>query len=325
MQLLSWLSARMTCRPQTRRAPARKPTPLFRPRVEVLEGRDVPSTLTVTSTADSGPATLRAEIVAANPGDTIVFALPPSPNGQTITLSSGELLLNKSLTIDGPGAGQLAISGGHNSRVFEVTGSGTNVTLSGLTITDGNGWSPGIFDGGAILNDNGATLTVIGCTVSNSVAYNGGGIANEVATLHLVNSTLSGNVADGVSGDGPTGEGGGLYCTGPSIVSMTDCILFGNTTNSSGAGVWLIGTGMTINGCTFTDNVLDGGGGPFGGRPFTTGDDIDSSDAAPPKGHHNNPTYYYLTVSNSVFTSNIGYLYGPIVGPWANGGGNTFA
>src|SRR5262252_9331105 len=43
MQLLSWLSARMTCRPQTRRAPARKPTRVFRPRVEVLEGRDLPS------------------------------------------------------------------------------------------------------------------------------------------------------------------------------------------------------------------------------------------------------------------------------------------
>jgi hypothetical protein len=205
--------------------------------------------------------------------------------------------------------------------VFEVTGSGTNVTLSGLTITDGNGWgNPG--DGGAILNDNWATLTVIGCTVSNSVANSGGGIGNTGATLHLVNSTLSGNVADGASGDGPTGEGGGLYCTG-SIVSMTDCILSGNTTNSSGAGVWLIGTGMTINGCTFTDNVLDGGGGAFGGQPFTTGEDIYSGDAPPVKGHHNNSPYPYLTVSDSVFTNNIGHLYGPIVGPWANGGGNT--
>jgi hypothetical protein len=43
MQLLSWLSARMTCRPQTRRALAQRPTKVFRPRVEVLEGRDLPS------------------------------------------------------------------------------------------------------------------------------------------------------------------------------------------------------------------------------------------------------------------------------------------
>src|SRR6516162_1492191 len=100
MRLLSWLSPRRTGRPRTRRAPASKPGPRFRPALELLERRDVPSTLTVTSTADSGPGTLRAEIAAANPGDTIVFALPPSPNSQTITLSSGELLLNKSLTID---------------------------------------------------------------------------------------------------------------------------------------------------------------------------------------------------------------------------------
>jgi hypothetical protein len=43
MQLLSWLNARMSRRPQTRRVPAGRPTQIFRPLVEVLEGRDLPS------------------------------------------------------------------------------------------------------------------------------------------------------------------------------------------------------------------------------------------------------------------------------------------
>ena len=110
MGLSSWLWTRTSDRAPPVRAQHRPAAPRFRPALEMLERRDVPSTLTVTNNLDSAAGSLRAEVAAANPGDTINFA--PSLNGQTITLSSGELLLNKSLTIDGPGAGQLAISGG---------------------------------------------------------------------------------------------------------------------------------------------------------------------------------------------------------------------
>src|ERR1700756_3838541 len=86
-----------------------RPERRFRPTLEGLEDRWVPSTLTVTNNLDTGKGSLRAEIVAAKNGDTIVFA--PSLNGQTITLTSGELLINKNLTINGPGAGALTVSG----------------------------------------------------------------------------------------------------------------------------------------------------------------------------------------------------------------------
>ena len=59
----------------------------------------MPSTLTVTSLADSGAGSLRADIAAAHSGDTIDFA--PSLDGKTITLTKGELLINKNLTIAG--------------------------------------------------------------------------------------------------------------------------------------------------------------------------------------------------------------------------------
>jgi hypothetical protein len=87
----------------------------------------VPSTLTVTNNLDSGTGSLRADIAAAHNGDTIVFA--PSLDGQTITLTSGELLIRKNLTIAGPGAGELTVSGNHASRVFEVA-KRENVILS---------------------------------------------------------------------------------------------------------------------------------------------------------------------------------------------------
>ena len=107
----------------------------FLPGLEVLEDRTVLSILTVTSRADSGDGSLRALIAAAQSGDQIIF--DDGLQGQTITLTSGELVLTKSLDIEGPGAGQLAISGNHASRVFNISGAATVVTVAGLTITDG--------------------------------------------------------------------------------------------------------------------------------------------------------------------------------------------
>ena len=87
----------------------------FRPQLEALENRWLLSTLTVLNNLDSGAGSLRAEIAVANSNDTIIFA--PSLNGKTITLTSGELDLTKNLTIQGPGASQLTVSGGNASRV----------------------------------------------------------------------------------------------------------------------------------------------------------------------------------------------------------------
>src|SRR4051794_27469900 len=64
MQLFSWLSQRMNNRQQPQRAPERKPNTRFRPTLEALEDRWVPSTLTVTNNLDSGAGSLRAEIAA---------------------------------------------------------------------------------------------------------------------------------------------------------------------------------------------------------------------------------------------------------------------
>src|SRR5580765_3091210 len=83
----------------------------------------VAATVTVTSTADSGPGSLRSAIAAASAGDTIDFAIA----GPAIILTSGELAVNLDLTIQGPGAGALALSGNHSSRVFNING---NVTIS---------------------------------------------------------------------------------------------------------------------------------------------------------------------------------------------------
>jgi hypothetical protein len=196
-----------------------RPAPRFRPQLEALEGRDVPSTLTVTHNLGFGAGSLRDEIVSAQSGDTIVF--DQSLRGQTInvwtnspsfTPVSSELVIDKSLDIEGPGAANLAINGGNIARVFRVT-AGVQVTLSGLTIENGNGrtgaYDPGQDDelGGSILNYG--TLTVSGCLVSgdsvNTNAYYGGGIYN-AGTLTVSGSTVTHNIA--------RYAGGGIYNAG---------------------------------------------------------------------------------------------------------------
>src|SRR6516165_1256760 len=90
--------------PRRRHTPAKpaRPGGSFVPRLEFLEDRTVLSTWTVTNPADSGDGSLRAVIAAAQSGDQILF--DPSLQGQTITLTSGELAITQGLDIEGPGA-----------------------------------------------------------------------------------------------------------------------------------------------------------------------------------------------------------------------------
>src|SRR5436190_6666983 len=63
------------------------------------------ATITVSNGNDSGSGSLRQAIVDASPGDTINFA----PSVTTVSLSSDELVIDKNLTITGPGADRLTV------------------------------------------------------------------------------------------------------------------------------------------------------------------------------------------------------------------------
>ena len=271
MSFTRWLSNPLGLSPRSvsrRKTPAARPT--FRPTLEALEDRWVPSTLTVLNNLDSGAGSLRAEIAAAHNSDTIVFA--SRLNGQTITLTSGEVLISHNVTIAGPGAGQLTVSGNNASRVFEVAKSTKSVTLSGLTISKGSANSSTTFKGGGIYNAgtltvsnstlsyntasnggggiaNDGTLTVSGSTLSGNSSAAGGGIANS-GTLTVSGSTLSGNTAD---------RGGGIFSS-IGTVTVSNSTLSSNTANQGGA-IYLRDGALTVSGTTLSSNVATGGGG----------------------------------------------------------------
>src|SRR5512140_3120380 len=83
----------------------------------ILQPRAPAATITLTDVGDSGPGTLRAALASVAAGDTIVI---PGGLSSTITLTSGELLVTRDVAIVGPGPGQMAVSGNHNSRVFHI-------------------------------------------------------------------------------------------------------------------------------------------------------------------------------------------------------------
>jgi hypothetical protein len=197
----------------------------------------------VTNTADSGPGSLRQTIADANNGDTIQFAA--ALNGQTIFLTTGELVLDKNLTISGPGSNPISVNGSGATRIFHILPAQT-VLLAGLTIKQGHAEF-----GGGIFVDH-ATLTINSCSVVSNQAKKGAGIYNDggdSTPLKVYNSSIKSNIAAENSG---VGIGGGIYSIGASEIRTSWFELNGG---GSAAGIANDGT-MSITDSTLNDNII---------------------------------------------------------------------
>ena len=217
------------------------------------------TTFTVTDSGDGGANTLRWAVEAANSAagpDTIDFNLASLPG--TITLTSGELAITDDLTITGPGASSLAISGNSTSRVFSISG-GVTANISGLTMTAGNGLASSQAGfGGAILNLG--TLTLTNSTVAQNNTNFGGGISvSSTGSANLINTTLSGNSA--------AVSGGGIFVADGGVVTLTNSTVSGNSTavSGSGGGFYVEGVLRLINATVSGNSAASGGGFFLGG------------------------------------------------------------
>ena len=225
------------------------------------------STITVTNAADSGAGSLRDAIVSGA-ADTILFATSVS---SPITLTSGELLINRSVRILGPCGRSLTISGNDAVRVFEICQCGLGprirVELADLTITRGfrTGLASGYdAEGGGVLVAATDTLALTECTLTNNHAVGSAGASLSSAE------------------DGGDAAGGGIENHG--VLTMTRCTVYGNTArggaggagfsragwggNASGGGLHSDASALLIN-CTFTQNAADGadaGSTPLSGQ-----------------------------------------------------------
>lgn len=261
---------------------------------------------------------LREAIYYADENATITF--DPKLNGQ-ITLTQGQLEIDKALTIDGDN--RITIDAAQRSRVFYIETGSTDdsVVFNGLTIRNGKA------DYGGGINNIGSALTITNSTISNNTAtQNAGGIyVQSNGILTMTNTVLSNNYAS---------VGGGVYQLN-SASTITDCtfsdnmasrygggfyqhsgestlfniIITNNVAVEYGGGIYLTWTTTTITDCSITSNIAAYGGGISTSGALTINNSDISGNTATRHGGgiQLSESSAELTVSNSTITNNTAY------------------
>jgi hypothetical protein len=195
-----------------------------------------------------GGCTLREAIGDAVAGDTVNV-----PLGDYV-LVNGELSVFVPMTITGAGARQTVISGGGNSKVLYIASGGT-VTVTGVTLTGGNGVGEINNTGGAVYVSSGTVLNLGSSAITNSnVTGNGGGIYSG-GRLVMVASTVSGNTA--------TANGGGIYhAASEDFAAVALSTISGNGADAGG-GIYASGAPLIVADATIAGNSARAGGGVF--------------------------------------------------------------
>jgi hypothetical protein len=277
MTTRSWIRNLFARTPRTvRKEPAR-----FRPRLEMLEDRLAPATITVNSTLDTThftPATVTvAQVTAAGATVSLRDAINAADNtggsqtikfasgifGQTITPTLNDtnhpfafgptafiIAAGANLTIEGdPTQMGVTIDGGGSHRLFGVS-AGANLTLEYLTLTGGGG----AVVGGAVVNAG--NLNLIATTLNGNSAWQGGAVFNDAGHLSILNSTLTANTAHG--GSLAPGVGGAVLNRDGTVV-LVNSTLAGNTVyngTSQGGAVFNVADAAGQNATLFLFNSI---------------------------------------------------------------------
>lgn len=254
----------------------------------------------VTNLNNTGAGSLRAMLATAvgnGTDDTIRFDPSLFTSGAgTITLASElNILGNNSsdnLTIVGPGADLLTISGNNASRIFVAAGSynTATITMSGMTLSNGYSGSGGY--GGSMRIYKAGSLNLDHMVIQNGSGYVGGAhlFIGDQGNLSISHSTFKNNTGTGgaaglvvfmgtgktatitnstISGNTNTGGnyGGGLSVGGygiTAIINISNTTISGNIINRPSNSVGLgggigIGSGtVTLTNTTITGNKVYG-------------------------------------------------------------------
>lgn len=204
----------------------------------------------------------------ASPCATIQYAHDQAVAGDTIQIAAGtyvgNVIINRSLTLQGADAATTLIDGDEAQTVVQFFDTASSLTIRNLTIFNGGAY--GISSGGtllieeSIIRDNhppagnhGSGVRVWGPTTirhtsifSNTGLY-GGGI-DVSAPLTVTHSVIYGNVA---------GTGGGINLNNNAVVLIENSTISGNL---SGGGIYLGAPGaqLTLRNVTLTANQVDG-------------------------------------------------------------------
>jgi CSLREA domain-containing protein len=244
---------------------------------EVLEERQLLSSITVTTLADNttagdGQITLREALLAANTNASVDGSVAGEAGVQdTIRFQAGlagrleldaalgPLVISGSVRIEGTGAARLATDAKGLSRVFDVQAGAGDVAFVGLTITGGRTDASAVAGAGAgIRAATSGTVTLQGVELTDNItagaAAHGAGLYAGAGSVVVLSSTVAENAALGVGS-----FGGGIYITTGTAV-VTNSTISGNEA-SGGGGLFSQAADVTLTNSTVTNNSADDGGG----------------------------------------------------------------
>ncbi|HWE63310.1 MAG TPA: choice-of-anchor Q domain-containing protein, partial [Chloroflexota bacterium] len=200
------------------------------------------------------PAAAAALTTAVSVGGVITFSCGGGP--VTIPLTS-HLTISANTTLDGTGQ-QVTI---HGPGPVVTVRSGIVFTALGLTITGG----AATFGGG--IRNNGGTVTLINSTLSGNTANGpgGGGMYTSSGTVTLINSTISGNAIP--DNNSNSGLGAGIFIQN-GTVTLIDSTISGNTGGFFGGGGGIANYGGTV---TLINSTLSNNSDGIGGGIYNNG------------------------------------------------------
>jgi hypothetical protein len=227
---------------------------------------------------------------------TIQDAVDAAPLGATVRICDGtwyeNVEINRSVTLEGVGPARSIIDGSEANPVVSVQ-SRADVTLRGLTLQHGVGWSGG---GGIFLSRVPGSLTVDDCVVRDNTGPSGGGLMGLRfrGDVLLTGSTFRGNTATDYGGggayldtqfgnvveirecvfaDNEAPYGGGLFIYGYAYRDLTgearisDTLIDGNRTLKHrayrGGGILSFALQLTLSGVTVSNNRGGTGAGVY--------------------------------------------------------------
>ena len=197
---------------------------------------------------------LRDAIAAATPGETIDFSVTGTIN---MNDALGEMLINKALTITGPGANLLTIDAGNGADHTFATGDGYRI----FNIDDGSGALIDVEIIGLTLTGGDAPRGADGNEATGSPGASGGAILS-TENLTVIASTISGNA----SGSGGTGG----FTFGPFPLGGTLSFAYAGGAGGSGGGIFSSAGTLTIRDSTIDGNMTGRGGNA--GTPVASAD-----------------------------------------------------
>lgn len=222
--------------------------------------------------------------------DTITFDSGVFATAQTITLTGNlPIPLNSSvMTITGPGASLLTVSGANLYRPFTIAPNAF-VKISGVTISQGNG--------GGIAVWSSSVLILSDSIISNNVtASDGGGIqVSSISNLIVSNTKFINNAAGGR---------GGAIDSSTSSVDVTDSTFSGNSATLAGGAIANENfSDLTVSGSTFSGNS-SADGGSISGNGIIVNSTFSGNTASDQGGAVYNDTTGILKFINSTLSGN---------------------